>query len=87
LIFFLCLPLCEECKEADGQISGRVPTSCEESKECKETDKQILEEGCRCRMRKSKECKETDRQIPEEACHHRWKERNEVHGIGTASEE
>jgi hypothetical protein len=47
----------------------------EESKECKETDKQILEEGRCCRVRKSKECKETDRQIPEEACCYRGKER------------
>jgi hypothetical protein len=39
--------------------------------ECKETDKQILEEGRCCRVKKSKECKETDRQIPEEACCHR----------------
>jgi hypothetical protein len=49
--------------------------SCEESKECKEKDKQIVKEGCRCSVIKSKECKETDRQIPEEACRRRGKER------------
>jgi hypothetical protein len=73
-------------KRTDKFQEGLSP-SCEESKECKETDKQILEEGRCCCMRKSKECKETDRQIPEEACRRRGKERKEVPGLSTASEE
>jgi hypothetical protein len=53
-------------KRTDKFQEGLSP-SCEESKECKETDKQILEEGRCCCMRKSKEWKEMEIQIPEEA--------------------
>jgi hypothetical protein len=55
--------------------------------EPQEMDKRILEKGRRCRIRKSEESNETGRQIPKEAYCHCGKERNEVPGISTASEE
>jgi hypothetical protein len=77
----------QRSKQIPGRVVGLLP-SCEESKECKETDKQILEEGrCCCMRKRSKEWKEMERQIPEEAFRHRGKERKEVPGISAASGE
>jgi hypothetical protein len=85
--FCLCVKKVKKTKKRTDKFQEGFSPSAEESKECKETDKQILEEGRHCCMRKSKECKETDRLIPEEALHHRGKKRNEVPGISLALEE
>jgi hypothetical protein len=65
--FCLCVRKVRNAKKRTDKFQEVLLPSCEESKECKETYKQILEEGRRCCMRKSKECKELERQIPEEA--------------------
>jgi hypothetical protein len=62
----------KNAKKQTDKFEEELLPLCEERKECKERDKQILAEG---RMRKSKEWEETDRQMPAEACCHRGKER------------
>jgi hypothetical protein len=60
--FCLCVRKVKNAKKQTDKFQEGLLPSCEVSKECKETDKQILEEGRCCPMRKSKECiKTTDK--------------------------
>jgi hypothetical protein len=58
--FCLCVRKVKNAKKQTDKFQEGLLPSCEESKECKETDKKFLEEGCCCCVRKSKECKKTD---------------------------
>jgi hypothetical protein len=52
--FCRCVRKVKNGKKRTDKFQKGLSPSCEESKECKETDKQIPEEGCCYRVRKVK---------------------------------